>query len=85
VGGKSTADFVREYTQELPHLPAAEAHRRAVTLVRGTKTDPREEPRLRAPNTLEEFTPEHPFFWAGYMLVDSSAYAPRPKKEPAAE
>ncbi|WP_202921209.1 CHAT domain-containing protein [Anatilimnocola aggregata] len=85
VGGRSTADFVREYSQELPHLPAADAHRRAITLLRGTSLDPREEGRLRAPATLEEFKPEHPFFWAGYMLVDSSAYVPREKAKPAAE
>ncbi|WP_425614491.1 CHAT domain-containing protein [Anatilimnocola sp. NA78] len=84
VGGRSTNDFVREYSQELPHLPAAEAHRRAITLVRGTNVDPREEGRLRAPATLEEFKPEHPFFWAGYMLVDSSAYVAKEQK-PAAE
>jgi hypothetical protein len=77
VGGRWTADFVREYTQELPHLAPAEAQRRAITLLRGTSLDPREEGRLRAPATLDEFKPDHPFFWAGYMLIDSSAYQPR--------
>ena len=49
VGGRSTADFVREYAQELPHLRPPEAHRRSITLLRGTSLDPREEGRLRAP------------------------------------
>lgn len=86
VGGRSTADFVREYAQELPHLPPAEAQRRSITLLRGTALDPREEGRLRVPATLDEFKPEHPFFWGGYMLVDSSAYQPREKVvKPGAE
>jgi hypothetical protein len=80
VGGRSTGDFVREFAQELPHLSPSEAHRRSITLLRGTAIDPREEGRLRVPATLDEFTPEHPFFWAGYMLIDSSAYQPREKK-----
>lgn len=79
VGGKSTADFVREYAQELPHRSPAESQRRSIALLRGTALDPREEPRLRAPATLDEFKPDHPFFWAGYMLIDSSAYQPREK------
>lgn len=86
VGGKTTADFVREYAQELPHSSPEEAQRRAITLLRGTAIDPREEGRLRVPATLDEFKPEHPFFWAGYMLVDSSAYQPRDRAvKPAAE
>lgn len=86
VGGKTTADFVREYAQELPHSAPAEAQRRSITLLRGTAIDPREEGRLRVPPTLDEFKPEHPFFWAGYMLVDSSAYQPREQApKPAAE
>ncbi|WP_254508918.1 CHAT domain-containing protein [Anatilimnocola floriformis] len=79
VGGRTTGDFVREYAQELPHLQPSAAQRRSITLLRGTSLDPREEVRLRAPATLDEFKPEHPFFWGGYMLVDSSAYQPREK------
>jgi tetratricopeptide (TPR) repeat protein len=79
VGGKTTGDFVREYAQELPHSSPSEAQRRSITLLRGTAIDPREEPRLKAPATLDEFKPDHPFFWAGYMLIDSSAYQPREK------
>jgi hypothetical protein len=82
VGGRTTADFVREFTQELPHSPPAEAHRRSLTLLRGTALDPREEGRLRAPAALEEFKPDHPFFWAGYMLIDSSAYQPPGNEAP---
>lgn len=86
VGGKTTADFVREYAQELPHSSPAESQRRSITLLRGTALDPREEGRLRVPATLDQFKPDHPFFWAGYMLVDSSAYQPREKTaKPAAE
>lgn len=79
VGGRSTFDFVREYAQELPHRTPSEAQRRSITLLRGTALDPREEPRLKAPATLDEFKPDHPFFWAGYMLIDSSAYQAREK------
>jgi CHAT domain-containing protein len=86
VGGRTTADFVREFAQELPHTSPAAAQRRSISLLRGTALDPREEGRIRAPATLDEFKPEHPFFWGGYMLVDSSAYQERDKAaKPAAE
>jgi hypothetical protein len=40
--------------------------------------DAQNEPRLKGlENTGEALTADHPFFWAGYLLVDTS---PRPEK-----
>ena len=93
VAGQSTYDLVREYVQELPFVPAAEAWQRSVQLVRGNPLVPELEPRLSASGAAVELTAAAPFFWAGYLLVDlgpvlpASARvpvaAPAPKPEPA--
>jgi hypothetical protein len=72
-GGRTNLELVREFTQELSQSPAVEAWRRARLLAREAPLDPQNEPRLRG---LEEdgelTTADHPFFWAGYLLVDTS-------------
>ncbi|MBC8870767.1 MAG: CHAT domain-containing protein [Planctomycetes bacterium] len=73
VGGQSTFDLVREYAQELPFTPAAEAWQRSVRLAQNNLVDPQLEPRLNATGLNEDFTAKHPFFWAGYMLVDTGS------------
>ena len=37
--------------------------------------DPAAEPRLRAQPTDSALKADHPFFWAGYMLVDTGVGA----------
>jgi tetratricopeptide (TPR) repeat protein len=70
-GGQSSYDLVREFTQELPYSVAADAWQRSVQLTRASELDLEREPRVkdrrldRAPNA------DHPFFWSGYMLVDT--------------
>ncbi len=71
VGGQSTFDLIREYAQELPFAPAAEAWQRSVRLARGTVVDPELEPRVNASNLRQELKADHPFFWAGYLLADT--------------
>jgi CHAT domain-containing protein len=73
VGGQSTFDLVREFVQELPHASAASAWRRSVQLGRKNPLDPAAEPRIKVPANVEAFRNEHPFFWAGYMLVDTGS------------
>jgi hypothetical protein len=74
--GRTNLELVREFVQELSHATATEAWQRACLLARETPLDAQNEPRLKG---LEESgdvpTAEHPFFWAGYLLVDTS---PRP-------
>jgi hypothetical protein len=69
-GGQTSYDLVREFVQELPHTSPASAWQRSVQLVTATPLDRGREPRLRA--TAEETVgADHPFFWAGYLLVDT--------------
>jgi hypothetical protein len=76
-GGRTNLELVRQFVQELPHLPATEAWQRACLLARETPLDPKNEPRLKGLEATGELpTAEHPFFWAGYVLVDT---VPRPE------
>jgi hypothetical protein len=78
VGGQSAAQLVREYVQELPHGPAAAAWQRSVQLSRGRPVDPDQEPRVLKEGWDERITAEHPFFWAGYLLLDTGNFPPEP-------
>jgi hypothetical protein len=75
-GGETNFDLVREFAQELPTSPATQAWQRACLLARESPVDPQNEPRLKGLDESGELpTADHPFFWAGYLLVDTS---PRP-------
>jgi hypothetical protein len=71
VGGQSTLDVVREFVQELPHTSAADAWQRSVQLLRESPIDPTGELRVKAGKKPVELTGNHPFFWAGYLVVDT--------------
>jgi hypothetical protein len=63
---------VREFVQELQQSPADLAWQRSVMLARETPLDPAQEPRLkRLAEGTEPPGADHPFFWAGYLLVDT--------------
>ncbi len=84
-GGRTNFDLVREFAKEGMKMPAADAWQRACLLAREAPLDVFREPRLkRSDNTGELPTADHPFFWAGYLLVDTG---PRPEpvepQEPA--
>jgi hypothetical protein len=71
-GGRTNLDLVREFTQELSQSPAVEAWSRARLLAREAPLDAENEPRLRGLEQEGELaTANHPFFWAGYLLVDT--------------
>jgi len=70
-GGRTSHDLVREFVRELPHRPASEAWQRSVQLARESELDFDREPRVKAPATESTFKAEHPFFWSGYLLVDT--------------
>ena len=82
VGGKSSHGLVNEFTQELPHLSASNAWQRAVQLTRSTELDFTREPRLNRSSFSEAWNAEHPFFWAGYMLIDQTYWAPGEEPTP---
>ena len=77
VGGQSTLDVVREFLQEAPHASAAAAWQRAVGLLMDTPIDPGSEARVSVGRGPAEITGKHPFFWAGYLLVDTGSAPPK--------
>ena len=84
-GGQTSLDLVREFAQELPHTTPADAWQRAVQVVSNSPLISDAEPRMKKSpgehadsDAAQRAT--HPFFWAGYLLVDSgSPVPPRPK------
>jgi hypothetical protein len=70
--GQSSIDLVREFAQELPHTSAADAWQRSVELMTAAPLNLGSEPRIKR-ITSEAHAPkaEHPFFWAGYLVIDS--------------
>ena len=71
-GGQMNLQLVREFVQELEQSPADEAWQRSVLLAWETPLDAAQEPRLkRLPEDVEPPGADHPFFWAGYLLVDT--------------
>ena len=73
VGGDSTAQLVQEFAQELGFTTASDAWQRAVLLAAQTPLNPADEPRLELKPGDDAPAPRHPFFWAGYMLIDGGA------------
>jgi hypothetical protein len=76
-------DLVREFVQELPHTAAAEAWQRSVQLAMEAPIDPLNELRVKAGKDPVELTAAHPFFWAGYVVVDSGWRPEEPEVQPA--
>ncbi len=70
-GGQTSYDLIREFMAEIPHATAAAAWQRAVYLTMDAPLQPHREPRLSV--SVRDSVPqaEHPFFWAGYMLLDT--------------
>jgi hypothetical protein len=81
--GQTSFDLVREFVQELPHATPAEAWQRSVQIAADTPLDVPREPRVQQ-SLASEQPPKanHPFFWAGYMLVDSGENAVTPEQGP---
>jgi hypothetical protein len=73
VAGQTAFDLAREFSQELPYTSASEAWQRAVMLTRSAPLESAQEPRLDPATRAEHLRGEHPFFWAGYLLVDTGA------------
>jgi CHAT domain-containing protein len=82
-GGQTSFDLTREFVQELPHVPASAAWQRSVMLLEGQQVDLEEEPRVSAKSNDSPPAADHPFFWAGYLLVDTGT--PAGEDEDAAE
>jgi hypothetical protein len=84
VGGQSTMELIREFVQELPRASAADAWQRCVEIAKELPLEPALEPRVKLKDAGELPTAGHPFFWAGYLLVDSGEpLVEEPVVEPA--
>jgi hypothetical protein len=79
-GGQMNLQLVREFVAELQAdaagaadvTPADVAWQRSVLIARETPLDPAQEPRLKKlAEGVELPGADHPFFWAGYLLVDT--------------
>ncbi len=81
-GGQTSFDLVREFCQELPRTSPADAWQRSVFLAAGARLDPEAEPRVRASANDKMPKTNHPFFWAGYMLVDPGTVAKKAEPKP---
>ncbi|MFM9025306.1 MAG: hypothetical protein ACKON7_08210 [Planctomycetaceae bacterium] len=88
VGGGTCVALMTEVLREAtavpaePREPPAELWRRAVDIVTAEQPDPAREPRLRASAEAVLADASHPFFWAGYLLVDRGS-GPEPAAAPA--
>ena len=76
VGGRTTADLMMEFlrdataaTADAPPPAASASWQRAVDVVMAESPDPTLEPRLKQGQAVLE-NARHPFFWAGYLLID---------------
>jgi len=72
-GGQTSYDLVREFVQELPDTSASNAWQRSVELVSRMQLDPGLEPRFKPDGQRDPPLADNPFFWAGYMLVDTGS------------
>ena len=82
-GGQMNLQLVREFIQELQFSPADIAWQRSVMLAWETPLDAAQEPRLK--RLAEGVSPpgaDHPFFWAGYLLVDTGTMPNQPAAQP---
>lgn len=80
-GGQTSFDLVREFAQELAHVTPSDAWQRAVLLAMDSRLTFEAEPRVKHAPTDTAPKATNPFFWAGYMLIDSGTQPE--KSEPA--
>lgn len=69
--GRTSFDLTREFMQELPYESAAKAWQRSVALASQSTIDPAAEPRIKLDAVDDTPRAAHPFFWSGYMVVDT--------------
>ena len=77
VGGKSSLELMREYVQELPHTSAANAWQRSVELLQAQVLEYEKEPKVAKIKLKKPINYHHPYFWAGYLLIDTGG-SPQP-------
>ena len=69
--GGATRELVRNFVQEYPFATASEAWQRSVQLAMESPLDVAHEPRVKMISNAPMPKAGHPFFWAGYMVIDT--------------
>jgi CHAT domain-containing protein len=82
VGGQSCLDLTREFAMQLGKQSAARAWQRSLDLFTQSELDQAAEPRIQEKLLDQPLKGEHPFFWAGYMLVDNGHEPQREEETP---
>jgi hypothetical protein len=80
-GGQTAINLIREFIQELPNTTAQDSWQRAVQITQETTINPEAEPRVKSSKEAAEITGEHPFFWSGYLVIDSGRAAGKKQVE----
>jgi len=71
-GGPTSFELLREFVRELPYRSAAEAWQRSVRLAVVDDLAWLQEPHVKdLPSDTPPIKTQHPFFWAGYVLIDT--------------
>jgi tetratricopeptide (TPR) repeat protein len=81
-GGQTSFDLVREFVQELPRSTPSDAWQRAVLLAMDSRVTFESEPRVKHLPADDAPKATNPFFWAGYMLVDSGSELEKETPQP---
>jgi hypothetical protein len=81
-GGQTSYELVRQFVQELPYATADDAWQRSVQTQMDTPLDLNREPRVKRSTGSDQPTAKFPFFWAGYMLVDTGWTPPAAETAP---
>ncbi len=72
VGGTTSLVVTREFASQLEKSGARDSWNRAVKIVSDTELDFEAESRIKITGSTEEtIKGSHPFFWAGYLLIDA--------------
>ena len=72
-GGATSVAATGSFLEELSALGAAEAWQKSLVAMRDSNLDAEREPRLRRLPAGQKLKAEHPFFWAGFLLIDSGS------------
>ena len=84
-GGESSYALVRKFAQELPQSAPAAAWQRSTELLQSRTVNWEQEPRVRQFDAEVPPLATHPFFWAGYMVIDSGAAVPGAEDDDVAD
>lgn len=86
-GGASSVAATAEFLKEMPTLGPAAAWHKSLASVRQATVDAEREPRLRRMPAGQSLKAEHPFFWGGFLLIDSGTVDPdaAPAADPGAD